>query len=139
MQSNHTENRPLSPHLTIYRPQFTSVLSILHRITGIGLMLSFALILFWFISLALGQYWFNLINSLLESGIQKNNICIDFSLTRNLAYYDGVVFDLIYKNELIGGGGKYDDLPKMLGYQSDYSCFGFAINISKLTDVYNNE
>ena len=80
-----------------------------------------------------------LINSLLESGIQKNNICIDFSLTRNLAYYDGVVFDLIYKNELIGGGGKYDDLPKMLGYKSDYSCFGFAINISKLTDVYKNE
>ena len=38
-----------------------------------------------------------LINSLLESGIQKNNICIDFSLTRNLAYYDGVVFELIYK------------------------------------------
>ena len=80
-----------------------------------------------------------LIDSLLESGIQKNNICIDFSLTRNLAYYDGVVFDLIYKNELIGGGGKYDDLPKMLGYKSDYSCFGFAINISKLTDVYKNE
>ena len=71
MQSNHTENRPLSPHLTIYRPQFTSVLSILHRITGIGLMLSFALILFWFISLALGQYWFNLINSLLESWVVK--------------------------------------------------------------------
>ena len=69
---------------------------------------------------------------MLESGIQKNNICIDFSLTRNLAYYDGVVFDLIYKNELIGGGGKYDDLPKMLGYKSDYGCFGFAINISNL-------
>ena len=72
-----------------------------------------------------------LIDSLLDFGIQKDNICIDFSLTRNLAYYDGVVFDLIYKNELIGGGGKYDDLPKMLGYKSDYSCFGFAINISK--------
>nr|YP_008816079.1 succinate:cytochrome c oxidoreductase subunit 3 [Entransia fimbriata]AGZ90311.1 succinate:cytochrome c oxidoreductase subunit 3 [Entransia fimbriata] len=27
-------NRPLSPHLTIYRPQFTSVLSIFHRISG---------------------------------------------------------------------------------------------------------
>jgi len=81
----------------------------------------------------------NLIDSLLDFGIQKNNICIDFSLTRNLAYYDGVVFDLIFKNELIGGGGKYDDLPKMLGYKSDYSCFGFAINISKFTDVYKNE
>ena len=29
--------RPLSPHLQIYRPQLTSVLSILHRATGIAL------------------------------------------------------------------------------------------------------
>jgi succinate dehydrogenase / fumarate reductase cytochrome b subunit len=27
-------NRPLSPHLTIYKPQLTSSLSIFHRITG---------------------------------------------------------------------------------------------------------
>lgn len=27
--------RPLSPHLSIYKPQVTSVLSILHRITGV--------------------------------------------------------------------------------------------------------
>ena len=43
------ENRPLSPHLTIYKPQITSVLSISHRITGIiqsfGLVLIFILIL----------------------------------------------------------------------------------------------
>ena len=32
-------NRPLSPHLQIYRPQITSVLSILHRMTGAGLAL----------------------------------------------------------------------------------------------------
>ena len=31
-------NRPLSPHIQIYRPQITSVLSILHRFTGIGLV-----------------------------------------------------------------------------------------------------
>ena len=29
--------RPLSPHLQVYRPQLTSVLSILHRATGIAL------------------------------------------------------------------------------------------------------
>jgi len=27
--------RPLSPHLEIYRPQITSILSILHRVTGV--------------------------------------------------------------------------------------------------------
>lgn len=30
-------NRPLSPHLQVYKPQITSVMSILHRITGVGL------------------------------------------------------------------------------------------------------
>lgn len=34
-------NRPLSPHLSVYRPQITSVLSILHRLTGIALFFSF--------------------------------------------------------------------------------------------------
>ena len=32
-----TPQRPLSPHLQIYKPQISSVLSILHRITGVGL------------------------------------------------------------------------------------------------------
>lgn len=31
-------NRPLSPHIQIYRPQITSILSILHRFTGIALV-----------------------------------------------------------------------------------------------------
>jgi len=40
--------RPMSPHLQIYKPQITSVLSILHRITGVGLV--FGLLMFlWFI------------------------------------------------------------------------------------------
>ena len=41
--------RPLSPHLTIYKPQLTSVLSIFHRITGslIGLSIVLSFILFY--------------------------------------------------------------------------------------------
>ena len=79
----------------------------------------------------------NLIDELLTNGINEENINVDFSLTRNLAYYNGVVFDLIYKDKLIGGGGRYDDLPSMLGYKQDICCFGFAIDISKLTDILN--
>jgi succinate dehydrogenase / fumarate reductase cytochrome b subunit len=30
-------NRPLSPHLQVYKPQITSLLSISHRVTGIAL------------------------------------------------------------------------------------------------------
>ena len=39
--------RPLSPHLQIYKPQITSILSISHRFTGIILYLSTFLISFW--------------------------------------------------------------------------------------------
>ena len=35
--ANRPSNRPLSPHLQVYRWQLTSVLSILHRATGIAL------------------------------------------------------------------------------------------------------
>ncbi|HLI10450.1 MAG TPA: succinate dehydrogenase, cytochrome b556 subunit [Alphaproteobacteria bacterium] len=44
-------NRPLSPHLQIYRWQLTSVMSILHRATGIALALG-ALLLVWWIAAA---------------------------------------------------------------------------------------
>jgi succinate dehydrogenase (ubiquinone) cytochrome b560 subunit len=36
-------NRPVAPHLLIYRPQITSVLSILQRVTGLGLSAAFTL------------------------------------------------------------------------------------------------
>jgi succinate dehydrogenase / fumarate reductase cytochrome b subunit len=43
----NNQNRPLSPHLQIYKPQMTSFTSILHRLTGIYLFLG-VLILSWF-------------------------------------------------------------------------------------------
>lgn len=42
--------RPLSPHLTIYKPQITSVLSILHRITGVGLYFGLIIFCWWLVS-----------------------------------------------------------------------------------------
>jgi succinate dehydrogenase / fumarate reductase, cytochrome b subunit len=46
--------RPLSPHITIYRPQITSVLSILHRGTGIVLSVGAPVLTYWLIALAGG-------------------------------------------------------------------------------------
>lgn len=46
--------RPLSPHLQIYRPQMTSVLSILHRLTGIGLVLCLFPLAYWLWALGEG-------------------------------------------------------------------------------------
>lgn len=47
-------NRPLSPHLEIYRPQWTSMLSILHRATGVGMLVSAILVVWWFLGAAGG-------------------------------------------------------------------------------------
>ena len=46
--------RPLSPHLQVYRPQITSVLSILHRITGVGLIGGAFLLTWWLVAAAYG-------------------------------------------------------------------------------------
>ncbi len=45
-------NRPLSPHLTIYAPQLTSMTSILTRITGNALILGMILIVWWLLAAA---------------------------------------------------------------------------------------
>ncbi|MEX0759701.1 MAG: succinate dehydrogenase, cytochrome b556 subunit [Tistlia sp.] len=48
------QNRPLSPHLQVYRPQLTSVLSILHRATGVALGLGTLLLVYWLAAAAAG-------------------------------------------------------------------------------------
>jgi len=50
-----TNQRPLSPHLQVYRPQWTSVLSILHRISGVLLSVGTVLMVVWLVALAQGE------------------------------------------------------------------------------------
>jgi succinate dehydrogenase / fumarate reductase cytochrome b subunit len=50
--------RPLSPHLQVYRPQLTSIMSILHRLTGIFLSLGVVALVGWLIAAAGGPAWF---------------------------------------------------------------------------------
>ena len=47
-------NRPLSPHLQVYRPQLTSILSILHRITGVVIWAGALLMTYWIASATYG-------------------------------------------------------------------------------------
>ena len=49
-----SKSRPLSPHLQVYRPQISSVMSILHRITGIGLTIGLPILVLWLVCLAGG-------------------------------------------------------------------------------------
>jgi succinate dehydrogenase / fumarate reductase cytochrome b subunit len=49
-----TAERPLSPHLQIYKPQITSVLSILHRATGVALSIGLFVLTWWLLAAASG-------------------------------------------------------------------------------------
>ncbi len=44
--------RPLSPHLTVYRPQLTSLSSILNRLTGISLVVAVFALVWWLLAAA---------------------------------------------------------------------------------------
>ena len=46
--------RPLSPHITVYRWAYTMTLSILHRITGVALALALLGLVVWLLSASLG-------------------------------------------------------------------------------------
>jgi succinate dehydrogenase / fumarate reductase cytochrome b subunit len=66
-----TDNRPLSPHLQVYRPQLTSVLSILHRITGIALAVGTLLLFWWLIAAATGPTAFDNVQSFIGSFVGR--------------------------------------------------------------------
>lgn len=64
-------NRPLSPHLQVYRPQITSMLSILHRGTGVALAGGLILMLWWLVALASGPEYYNYVMEIAGSIIGR--------------------------------------------------------------------
>jgi len=60
-------NRPLSPHLQIYRKQLNSATSILNRVTGIAMLGSALLIVWWLLAAATGEAYFDLVDGLMTS------------------------------------------------------------------------
>jgi succinate dehydrogenase / fumarate reductase cytochrome b subunit len=61
--------RPLSPHLQVYRPQMTSILSITHRATGVALAVGTLMLAIWLVAAATGETPFARVNAFLGSGI----------------------------------------------------------------------
>lgn len=51
-------SRPLSPHLQVYRPQLTSVLSIFHRMTGVFLASGAMMMTCWLLTAAAGPEYY---------------------------------------------------------------------------------
>jgi succinate dehydrogenase / fumarate reductase cytochrome b subunit len=55
-QEKHPKKRPLSPHLSIYKPQISTVLSIGHRLSGTGLFFMIIVLSWWFILWVMSKF-----------------------------------------------------------------------------------
>ena len=81
-----SQNRPLSPHLHVYKPQLTSILSITHRATGVFLAFGAFVMANWIISATYGPEAFDMAQSLLGSWFGKLVLLgLTFSLYFHLA------------------------------------------------------
>jgi succinate dehydrogenase / fumarate reductase cytochrome b subunit len=60
-------SRPLSPHLMIFRPLITMVMSIVHRITGMGLYFGMLFLAWWLLAAAAGPEAFETANGFFSS------------------------------------------------------------------------
>lgn len=66
-----SNNRPLSPHLQVYKPQLTTFMSITHRATGIALAVGTLMLVSWLIAAATGESAFNEVQAFLGSIIGR--------------------------------------------------------------------
>jgi succinate dehydrogenase / fumarate reductase cytochrome b subunit len=64
-----SSDRPLSPHLQVYRWQLTSVLSVLHRATGVALAAGAVLLVWWLVAAAAGPGAYGAVEAFLRSWI----------------------------------------------------------------------
>lgn len=80
---------PLSPHLQIYKPQMTSVLSITHRATGVFLSLGALLLCGWLTSVAVGPDMYSKISGYLHHPVGQF-ILILFTFSFNYHLCNGI-------------------------------------------------
>ena len=59
--------RPLSPHLQIYKPIPTMVMSILHRVTGSAIYFGMLIVAWWLVAAATGPAYYEFVNAILSS------------------------------------------------------------------------
>ncbi len=58
MSKPNTVARPLSPHLQIYKPMLTMIMSIMHRITGVALYFGMIMLVGWLVAAAVSDAGF---------------------------------------------------------------------------------
>ncbi|MDH3305069.1 MAG: succinate dehydrogenase, cytochrome b556 subunit [Gammaproteobacteria bacterium] len=80
------DDRPLSPHISIYRWPITMVLSILHRISGIVLSVGFVVLVAWLFDAAAGPEAYTVFMSVMDSLVgQVMLIALSFAFFYHLS------------------------------------------------------
>ncbi len=77
-------DRPLSPHLQVYRLPLTALLSITHRITGVGLAFGAVILVAWLAAAAAGPAWFAPMSKMMGSWLGR---IVLFGFTWALFYH----------------------------------------------------
>ena len=109
--------RPLSPHLQIYSKQITSVMSILHRITGVVLAIGSLGLLWVLVSLSLGEQAFSAARACLASGLGQLAL-FAYSACLMYHFFNGI-------RHLFWDAGKGFAIPDV--YRSGYAVIGLAV------------
>lgn len=103
-------NRPLSPHLSIYRPQMTSITSIFVRITGNALIVAALMIVWWLLAAATSPEYFAVADGFVRSWF--GDLVLFLSLWALWYHLLGGLRHLYWDN-----GGSYDvELAEKLGW-----------------------
>lgn len=84
-----SKQRPISPHLQIYKPQITSVLSIFHRITGVALSFGTILLVLWVVTVSLGESYYEYY-LMFRSSLIGTIIFIGFTFALNYHLSNGI-------------------------------------------------
>ncbi|MDX1718133.1 MAG: succinate dehydrogenase, cytochrome b556 subunit [Anderseniella sp.] len=67
MAGSPMKERPLSPHLQVYKPMLTMMMSIVHRITGAGLYFGMALFVWWLFAAGHSAGYFDFVQGFIGS------------------------------------------------------------------------
>lgn len=117
--------RPLSPHLTIYKPQLTSIMSITHRITGLALVAGSVLLVAWLWAAAYSPSIYTQIQSLFVTPLGSLLL-----MGWTLAFYYHLCNGI---RHLFWDMGKGFELPTV--YRSGITVIVVALTLSAVTWV----